>query len=277
MNLDCSFVKGNSHLICQDYALTFQHKDVSCALVSDGCSVVNKGNTAEPHPHSDLSSRLVAFAAKKVLTELIDYDEKTAILRSDFQTLFRSTLSSMGNILGIGRTVGDATLNLAYHAPGIVVSLMIGDGVTIIENEDQFHVRIRKFEPNMPYYISYMLDPLADKRYEAMDIRMYEEYLSINKKDWTYETTKCDKQVKLDEFVQIYEAQDVKSITVLSDGIEDIRQGRQLLVPEALQLLIPFKTKSGPFVQRRLRAFMRKIEKMQMIANDDVSIASIVL
>lgn len=53
MKSDAFFVKGQSHNICQDYAVA---RDNMIAI-SDGCSLINNNGKCSKHPNSDKDGR----------------------------------------------------------------------------------------------------------------------------------------------------------------------------------------------------------------------------
>lgn len=277
MNIDHCFMRGSSHVICQDYALTGMTQNLHYAIVADGCSMIKTPTESKPHPFSDFSSRIVTFSAKESLYELRSFGDATAILRSDFITLLRSKVKAIGEQVGITPGAGDATLNIACHHNNIIMHLMIGDGVVVLDTEYEWIIRERKFTPNFPFYVSYFLLQGRRQQYDQLGVKIVDTTHIIDKE--TGEVRTSEEEIPFDQLdhAEIYRAEDARSITVLSDGISDLRRGDQIPLADAVMMLFPFKSYMGAFAKRRLRAFERQLNKEGIVANDDIAMATIAI
>ena len=276
MNKDSAFIRGQSHIVCQDYAMSGMIQNLSWAIVADGCSMIRTSNESVNHPYSDFSARIVAFSAKEAIYELQQHGDATGLLRSDFITLLRSKVRTIGDLVGITEIAGDATLNIACHHDSIIMHMMIGDGVVVVDTERELIIRERKFVPNFPYYVSYILLPNRAKHYNSLGVKASEHTYIIDKKTGGIRESEEEKSPDLTESVEIYNTKETKSITVFSDGIGDLRKGQQLSVIQAVQKMLPFKSYGGTFVKRRMRGFERTLAKECIVANDDIAMATIV-
>jgi hypothetical protein len=230
---------------------------------------------SKPHPYSDFSSRIVAFSTKESLYELRSYGDATAILRSDFITLLRSKVKAIGEQVGITPVAGDATLNIACHHNNIIMHLMIGDGVVVLDTKDEWVIRERKFVPNFPFYVSYLLLNGRRAQYDTLGVKITDTTHVIDKESGEIRT--FEEEIPFEQLchAEIYRAEDTRSITVLSDGIGDLRRGEQLSLTDAAMMLFPFKSYKGDFAKRRMKAFERQLSKEGIVANDDIAMATI--
>jgi len=279
MNVDSAFMQRhkceNSHAICQDYALSGTIHNLYYAIVADGRSVIREGTSTVAHPYSDFSSRVVGFCAKECLRELQEHGCVSRLLQSDFITLLRSKVKNIGDQVGL-TNIGDSTLNVICYYNDIIMNLMIGDGVIVIEHDDEYIIRVRKFEPNMPFCISHLLNTFARTKYEEYNVVLTEQEFIIDKATFGIRYNSPIK-IPYDKIADLYSAYNTKSISVLSDGIEYLRKEKQLSLVEAILQLFPFKSTEGQFVKRRMHEFERHLNKENIIANDDIAMATIVL
>lgn len=279
MNADCSFIKGNSHIICQDYALAKANTDYGYAIVSDGCSVIKKDEGAIPHPFSDISARMVALCAKTTIDDFIEFKYYTGVVTSNFDELMRVKLLQLSHNLKLGVNIGDATLNLAYVYKDMLALIMMGDGVVVIEHDNEYEVIVRTFEPNTPSYFSYQLSPTLETRYSEASVERKDTRFYIEKGTWNITPSITSKTIAdTKTSLTVFGTTTVQSVTVFSDGIEDLRKGAQLPLAEALTRFFPYiSTSSDSFVKRRMRSFERSLKKDDVIINDDLSVASLSL
>jgi hypothetical protein len=139
MKSDAFFVKGQSHDICQDYAVARSN----IIAVSDGCSLINKDGKCYKHPMSDVSSRIAC------LTTINSPHCEDA----DYNLL---PCREVSNLLQVAM---DTTLLKVEKIDHILYTTLIGDGVFHINFSDGRNlIRIISFSPNTPFYLSYGLD-----------------------------------------------------------------------------------------------------------------------
>src|ERR1017187_1833610 len=113
MNCDHHFEIGNSHRICEDYALSGQTKEVTYVILSDGCS---SGIDV------DVGARLVALSARRTLFENgfeMSYDTFGKV------TLFN--LDKISSYLSLHPLALDATLLVTWIRNNKFTTYIYGD------------------------------------------------------------------------------------------------------------------------------------------------------
>jgi len=139
LHKDSFFVKGRSHLVCEDYAIN----NSDFGVVSDGCSSVR---------NTDLGSRFLSLAALKhkdlFLNECKhEFFEKTVIDAVSASEYFSQAGSVMYATLGVLADVGNN-----FEA------LVGGDGFVVARKKDGSGLRIVEVDyGNRPFYPVYSL------------------------------------------------------------------------------------------------------------------------
>jgi hypothetical protein len=272
MNTDHAFIIGDTHRICQDYALSGTVENGAYAIISDGCS------DAED---SDVGARLIAMAARETLflAPGMSYKE---FGDATLSSVWKSKLP----FFMLNTAALNATLLVAWVKENRVKAYIYGDGVLCHRRPDvekKFHIEFKNDEgKSYPPYLAYWLQS-QEKR---------DEYLKVAGKKKITESSiyrggsgcigggQSIKEVApLEPF--IYEAGVVPGdvISLSSDGINSFRQanGDSILWHQMADEMFGFKLKTGQFVNRRLLALQRQCEKDQTTHYDDISVASIVV
>lgn len=279
MIYDSFFIKGQSHDICQDYALSGQIGDLTYAMVSDGCSMIATKEGALPHPLSDFASRLVCLSAERVLKHLAPREGRAEASATFFELLAASARSNQ-KILELGTEVADATLGLITLKNDVVFCISVGDSVIAVESEEAFDFYVTKFMPNYPPYVSYLISQNKLDEYKSLGISGIETYTRVSKTTCEIletETTEVSASVgTVDNLKVLLVEDDTKAIAVFSDGITDMVNEGQSRVETlvAIEHAMKIKNPCGQFVRRRLKAIARG-QKTGIGPNDDLSMAMI--
>lgn len=255
MKSDAFFVKGQSHNICQDYAIARDN----IIAISDGCSLINDNGKCSKHPNSDIAARLVCLAV---------------LNKCGFPTL-----THLRDTLGVGI---DATMTSVVHENDMTEITRIGDGVIFLEFKDRSkNIITLKFEPNTPVYVSYFLSDKAKEKYISQNVIATETFYQIGE-NWTVISVSSDidshstsVQPRVYKFLR---SDNLKSISIFSDGILDIQgpDGR-LDVVDAIRALTSFKRTNGEFVLARMKSQLRYWADKGIFQNDDLSMATLIL
>lgn len=286
MKYDSFFIKGQSHDICQDYALCGETSDLVYAMISDGCSMMNNEGTCIPHPTSDLGSRLVCHSAKKVLEHIVGKGERAEISDSFVELLAASMITNQ-KMLNMNSCIADATLSLLCVRENLITVRSIGDGAIVVEkNDGSIKIFEREYTPNYPEYISYIMHLDANIRYYDDLKPELKEFITTIGSDGSVKTTEHKKQLlaKSVDNIKVFRQPELKSISVFSDGITDMIRGKNFLLSEeagksvstiaAVECLLDIKNPNGMFVRRKLKAIARNQDK-DIGPNDDLSMAMI--
>lgn len=266
MNADHAFFIGNTHTVCQDYAIAEVVEGGAYAIVSDGCS---------SSPDVDFGARALALSAKRTLSK-----GGTDFIADLFGKVTIDNLKNLDTHFPLHPQALDATLLVAWIKDKQFKVHMFGDGVFFHQTSTTLRIVHVDFESNTPAYLSYYLDPIRMKKYEdtvfgskrIIDISIYRNQ-PIN----PIETEDYVKPFVPVSFSGIVDPDDI--IGVCSDGINSFKKGdgSDVKWEDEIHEFIDFKSTVGVFVQRRLGFLKRQWQKNKVTFYDDISMASIVI
>ncbi len=163
MIVDSFFQQGESHDVCEDYALHRQNY----AIVSDGCS-----NFGGPKICTDWGSRFICNSAEyylPILTDSASYNKsqtKDGEIPSDlncakrFFEIVGATVFDTVRMFGAGIPWDSmtATLGMVYHVNGMIHALLMGDGVIGARKRNGGNWVIQTYEPQNGgcFYLKYI-------------------------------------------------------------------------------------------------------------------------
>lgn len=274
---DSFFIKGQCHDVCQDYALHGFIDDMSYAMISDGCSTIVYDGVSYPHQVSDVASRLVCYSAENVLTHLSTQVGRPELSASFFDALGVQLKTCIRALGPYSSQFADATLSLLVVKDNLISELRVGDGILVVERNSTVDVYVTKFEPNYPSYCSHILDHRRANR--EVKCRTIKYTLLKETENWpiqSIETKNINNDLQLCSNIRVLDAQDVVSVSVLSDGLADMisHDLQRINIQEAVQEVLDIKRPVGSFVRRRLKAIVRG-QKTGIGPNDDLSMAMI--
>jgi len=293
---------GNSHNICEDYALNGNLAEgVPFIIVADGCSSSKM---------TDFGSRILAHSCHRALhkayhggimgelQETEDNDGYTTDEKLREHIMNEVIYTSMDTLdrFSLPYDVGDATLMYAYVFNNKVYVHGYGDGNLIMKMrhpEGKFTLWDNfQYESNAPFYLSYRMDVLRKKGY--LD---HENFGGLNFVEKSYNTLENGKPFNIikDDCTEIItrsgSIENIDSITLSSDGMESyslslkrLREDENPPTEEEIQSLKPYnimqrmvayKNFKGEFVKRRMKRLKQEVEKIGGEHFDDVSSATI--
>ena len=266
MNSDCAFYIGDTHEVCEDYALA----SPSSIFLSDGCSsAVN----------TDIGSRILTSIAYKNVIDLEGEPPKEYISLQDYfnEVIYESR--DVARQLGLTRDCLYATLLMARVTKERILFHAFGDGAIALGKKDGT-VKIVKidFPSNAPRYLAYRLTLSDRDGFSAMDKgRVISEY-QIDKGICTKLSTKKEPSYDYEDlYAMSYKRDEYDWVSIVSDGVFSFLHPNEKEVPltEVFRDLFCFKNFQGKFVQRRLKRFLQNYHKNRKINYDDISMAAI--
>ena len=294
---------GNSHNICEDYALNgIIDGKVPYIIVSDGCSSSKM---------TDFGSRIIAHSCRKmlitsytngVMKELIDKNTG-----HDFQTYLATTIkhTAMETLerFNLCYDVCDATLLYAIVFNDRIYVFGHGDGNVIIKfkNFDKIRWDNLKYMSNAPFYLSYEMDILRKQGYMDTFGEQYFDVLinvitdahqniSIPQDPLNNYSTAHGNYKPTTPYWYRVDAEGIQSITLSSDGMESFSHSHKRLCEtpapskeeieglkpiNIMRRMVEYKNFNGEFVKRRMKRMKQEVEKIQGEHFDDVSCATI--
>ena len=268
-NLDCYFTIAKPHLVCEDYALTGA-APTPHLIVCDGCS--SSENT-------DVGSRIIALSARKAL-----YEHFTAAAGrnppaySDFGYAVINRARHVADLLGIAPACLDATLLAAFPYHNHLYVYIYGDGyVTTIDRAGQFAVTQLAYSQNMPYYLTYWLDPARRERYLQANQAGQAVVTVTEYRDGQEQVRKSNYDAPL---VFPFALSECQILALTSDGVGSLLAAEangKIPAWEILRQLVAYKTTKGDFVKRRARRMLKEYEKQGIYPSDDLSIATLLV
>jgi len=287
--IDSYFEIGNSHQVCQDYALHGTFEDMEYGIVADGCS------TAE---HSEIGAQILCHVARYYLT--LHYHSglfKDCTINTLSSILGNSILKradDLRKLYPITPSALQATLLIIVAIKDKVYTFMWGDGVIIERYKLPKSKNVTKeyiintatkidYSANAPFYLctnkeQYENFLLREKGIaEPKKITYLYSQRDIGDTEFTL-THQLERLFHL-PFTSVQPREDFISITIATDGILSYRDENKTpidfldIVPE----VSIFKSKTGEFVKKRMTFFKRSAQKKQWTHYDDIATATIVM
>jgi hypothetical protein len=274
-NVDAFYVKGDGHMICQDYAFSGTDGVNYFAVLADGCS--SSENT-------DVGARVLCMAfidAFKTFTLIGDSFESeefdTVMSKQVSQYIIDSASKWSEGFDPLRKQKGDfldATLFGIFATEKKVYVGGWGDGFVVADSKEKFEVTEIDFTSGAPYYLSYLRDENRMAVYENMTegSTVYEHGV------WSTPMMKGEDSITIDamtipHFWKVYDiTEDEMVISVLSDGVGSFKEKGK---GEVISEMTSFKNYKGEFVHRRLGSFKKKCVKEGITHYDDLSCASL--
>lgn len=267
MNADNDYKIGNSHIVCEDYALSGVDGDSAFAIVSDGCSA--SGDV-------DFGSRILAMSARELLAKIRSYNpEDNFVGYAEFgsQVIQRAnTIPPLFPSLHPG--VLDATLLVASVQGNNLKAYIYGDGVFLHKTTAGLHSVSVSFDNNAPSYLSYELDGNRKEGYLSLG--------GTKNVEVKFPGDTKSKVLGYSPFAPLVINSTVQPgdvIAVCSDGIHSFKDAESKSIDwtDLIEDFIGYKNFDAAFVKRRMAAFKRKCIKEGITHYDDISIATIVI
>ena len=246
MHIDAHYVRGRTHTVCQDYAVT----GPNVAVVCDGCSSA---------PHSDVGARLLAHAALTAEPSALD---SGAWLRGP---------DSVRETLALPASALDATCIVARALADAITVTMFGDGVIAARGRDDGPPLVIEvaYPRSAPPYPSYTLDADRLQAYEHAGLgapRIVASHSSPTPVQNTHGVS------------WHFARSDWSAVLVGSDGLTAFEHEDRSAVPteQVIGALFRYPSPHGAFVTRRLRRFVqREAPAAGIVTTDDVAVAAV--
>lgn len=266
MNTDSFFTKGQTHKVCQDYAINGD----DCVALSDGCSNA---------PHSDIGARLLA-------TSLINH--RSSDTTATYAVLCGQTVAAT---LGMPENCLHATLLSAQVSPDgeQVYVHMSGDGAVVARKRDGsgYLALVSDYPSGAPWYPSYSLNP----NYKANYLREFEGKATWNLTTYLNAVEVDSRTISMDsegfqgfsahERVLTLDVSEYDMVLLFSDGVQSFHKpginGARDTVPltAIFDEMLAVKTYAGEFITRRATKFLKTVAKNGWQHDDDFSVAAI--
>lgn len=260
MNANCAFVASESinHFICQDYA---RANNKPFIVLSDGCS---------SSPETDFGSRILTKSAETCLLKFFNGDPTKDFFLTTIIHAWQNSL-----VLNLPIESLDATLLVASIQGSIIKVACRGDGSVVFKkyNGDIEWYEI-SYSYNAPAYLSYELDPLRKKMFLDANIERLVCYTDKNG------TNELGVSKSMEEFNITKDKEDYEFVVLFSDGCCAIvdQDNKSVSTFDVIKELSNFKmVKRSPFVENRLRKFVRDMSYRKWKRNDDLAVAAIYL
>lgn len=274
--VDSYFEIGNSHVVCQDYALHGIIGDMQYGIIADGCS------NAE---HSEIGAQILCHVARYYMA--LYYH--TGLFRE-------CTIDTLSLILGnsilkraddlrklypITPTALQATLLIIVAIQKEIFLFVWGDGV-IIERYKTSENLITKidYSANAPFYLvtdkkKYKEFLLKDKNTEPQKI--IETFRIQNSLQISHSVTE-ESPFYLPYTFKILDYNSIISITVSTDGILSYQDKNKnpIDLSEIIPDFIQFKSINGEFIKRRMSFFKKTMQKKEWFHYDDIATTTII-
>jgi hypothetical protein len=288
MNTDSYYEIGESHLVCQDYALSGHiNNTIAFAIVSDGCS-----SSVEV----DVGARILSHVAKYYLH--MCYESKTEIdpnnigeCNKQFRNFVSTPSISISQLMKLQTGALDATLIMAVCDGKVLNISMYGDGGFIIRYRDgRITYRFVEFESGAPYYISYTMN--ANRRAGYIETFQNPVNFGCMHLDICNTISNISQKIEVIDIPEnIYDKSDfiidlsdnaIESVSLVSDGIRSYRKQSldganvsDITAFDMARQFVDFKNYIGTFIQRRMHKVKQVCRKDNITHYDDISVATI--
>ncbi len=270
--VDSFLTKGSSHDICEDYII-HGTEPFPYVILADGCSSSKE---------TDVGARILVYSAKRILGILgthlarVDYNDfgNRVILRAQM----------IAESMNLSLRCLDATLMIAFVFDNRWIALCYGDGTFIAktdEGDGKVHYEQFSFTQNMPYYLSYNIDPAtrlqySEKSEEINNVREVRFTSSLNSRQET-------EVLRMGDFAMVdTPLAGTTMIAITSDGIESFTNrinGQQIPFEDLIPQVVNFKNTNGRFVKRLMgskKGVINMYAKNNIHHADDISIGAII-
>ena len=286
-NTDHYFEIGNSHQVCEDYALDGSYKGVPYVILADGCS---------SSAFSDFGARIMAFAFRFALFYTIDnmgdqmdHLQMEEEVKKNILQLTMKHCNSVLKDLNLPVSVCDTTLMAAFIRNGKCWLFRCGDGVIMFKDKEGLEVLMTEYRDSAPFYLSYLMEPEREKSWRSRPqapenrevrsrFRLSHNRLSGNTgaaDSFPSPETLPDRKSTGPEWVILDIGQSsLEFVLLVSDGVASYSPAQQGL-NGVLRQFSAFKNYHGHFVRRRMKRLKNDMEREGIVHHDDIASAAI--
>jgi hypothetical protein len=272
MSIDSIYEIGSSHLVCQDYCRANIYKDISYAIVSDGCSTAND---------TDVGARLLVLESEKIIKILdcvgMENFKNVVEIEEFFKEALIKAIRSLQSENLLDSNAFAATLLIALCWQDNTYVFGWGDGVIACKIEDQLEIIKIDYESGAPFYLNYLVSEQRTEKYKNTFPGCVKHSYTLAKMDDEF------------SFKQpfIYQRKNVQQITLMSDGINSFRYSNKhpdynkrcvgINYEEMVERILDFKQTQGDFLKRKIQFLKKKFDLEYIEHYDDVCLASIII
>lgn len=288
MHADHHYEIGSSHTACEDYAVSGTQGGLSYALLADGCS---------SSKDSDVGARVLCHVAKNAMLylhrqgRLKEERYVSDLLPSVLREMVVMKAIEIRASLGLPHEAFDATLLAAFCCEGFRGDpawgfIGFGDGAAVIRYPDGGSRVFRaEYESGAPYYLSYGMSKERDDAYRrSYDRSRISTVIDFNP-DGSRKRLKTAKWEPFTDYT-FFMSHDIVieppiQIVLFSDGVDSYEHFDEVgarthrdcidVIDEAML----YKSVSGEFVKRRMRAMGKSMAARGYRHYDDVSCAAV--
>lgn len=287
MQVDHFYKIGDTHDECQDYSLSrIWDNGLAFVCIADGCS-----SSHDKCRSVDIGARILALSAEYVLLRTLHNQKDLkkienmffnnsgqALLGDLIGTFAKNTISQLLS-KSLAEYALDSTLLIAVADQNDAFVFVFGDGIVAVEyqngTKDMYEV---KFSNGAPYYLSYMQDDGRRQAYSEMkNFMIIKDIVDVEFK------TKCKATFGPESDLNQYylwpsiKVKNYKRISIMSDGFTSFEDKDKNSIDSGIIVnqAVDFKNTCGVFLQRRMKAMLKKTKREEWSHYDDVSIASI--
>lgn len=256
MNIDSFFSIGNSHNICEDYALSQLNCEIPFFAIADGCS---------QNEHTDIGSRLLSWSAFHVFQSIGKEIKKLSSFKIGKLIIEKAWVSAQN--LNLPITSLNSTLLIGWKDDEHTHVLAFGDGAIFykLKNQD-YDFSIIDYSKNKPFYLTYLLGDLNKFKNE-------EQIKTVKSKNIEKE---CD-NLCVSEYS--FKNEDLDWLFLTSDGLLSFEDktdfSKEVEESFIFDEIVNFKNFNGEFLKRRSKRFLKNLKKDSIENVDDFSIAGI--
>lgn len=284
MNVDSLFLKGRSHLNCEDYAIAQKIDDHRAYLiVADGCSSGRR---------SDVAARIVASVAERVIIN--DWRVLSALSAQEAgRALLNRVVYQIVQAFDLVRLFPPSsllsTLVVATIDPEKIRIFNYGDGVSVLHREDDtISFRSISYEREAPRYPAYALDPDLERAYlSEMGRQAVKIETVLKSSDGSLDvrfghSTEASEDIIRHGLPLEVATSGVRSLVLASDGLgtfyddgEFEGDGGEVLADSFATQLVGFKTRGGQFLRRRITKMVSDLDAAHTRFEDDLGLAAV--
>lgn len=264
---DCFHTKGNSHDVCEDYALSGKvlkdDKIFSYAIVCDGCSSAVKTDVGATILAHAFESYLKAMPLEHLIEEENSANYEAGVYHKANEILKSFNLPDQALY---------TTVIIALAIDDRFFVKMYGDGnIVALKNGEIQQIINISFGNNMPYYFAYEFNGVKSF-YDPQNFRTYKKWLKCLDDDLVSLLKPCNNTRSFN--IENFHFTHFDQVVIFSDGIESFDNTTYKL---AINEFCNFKMFSDDFIQRRSKKFLSRLKHNGIDHYDDFSVASIKL
>lgn len=260
MNVDSVFLKGSTHLNCEDFASARDLEGgYGYLIVADGCSSAYR---------SDVAARLMTLIVERQLEDILSLERGLAtgeFLEHALGIGYRHILKSL-----VPAEHLFSTLVVAVIAPDMIKVVFLGDGCAFYRVRGKDHGFSVSYDQEAPRYPAYLFDDQLDRAYAARFGGQQRKMTSWYEND----DPMIGISSSLDPYPHIVmNREGLESLVVSSDGAGTFGD---LDTFDVGRMLLDLRGTKGEFIKRRALALERDMLKRGAEHYDDLGLAAVV-